>query len=119
MASEREFLWSAFRLGIVLCGVYDLLRIGRRLWPGGRLRVALEDLVYWGWVTVRVFLLLYRESDGTLRWFAVGGAFVGMFLYHCLIGRWVMRGAEAARAAVTAFWRKIRRKKITNVTKRD
>lgn len=107
MAEEHVFLWSAFRLGIVLCFVYDLLRIGRRLWPGGRIRVALEDLVYWGWVTVRVFLLMYRESDGTLRWFAVLGAFAGMFLYHWLIGRWVVRG-------ISVLLQKLRKKFYKN-----
>lgn len=72
-------------MGIFITFVYDLLRIFRRVVPHAALFVSLEDLLFWAYCGAEVFLLMYRESDGSLRWFAVMGALFGMFLYKKLI----------------------------------
>lgn len=82
MTGENEFLLQAFLTGIRITFVYDLLRIFRRVVPQGNFWVSLEDILFWIYCTGKVFLLMYYESNGTLRWFAVLGAFVGMFLYR-------------------------------------
>lgn len=79
---ENLFLFHAFLLGIYITFVYDLLRIIRRVIPHKNFVVSLEDLGFWGFCAVEVFLLMYRESNGSLRWFAVFGALVGMLLYR-------------------------------------
>lgn len=78
---ENTFLCHAFLLGIVITFVYDLLRILRRVFPHGSLLISLEDLLFWIYCGVEVFLLMYHESNGVLRWFAVLGAVLGMVLY--------------------------------------
>ena len=70
MASENEFLLQAFFTGVYITFVYDVLRIVRRVISHGELMVSLEDLVFWIYCADRVFLLMYYESNGTLRWFA-------------------------------------------------
>ena len=86
MVSENEFLVHAFFMGIYITFVYDILRIFRRVIPHSRFWVSAEDLGFWMYCGAEVFLLMYRESDGTLRWFAVMGALVGMFLYKKTLG---------------------------------
>ena len=81
MANENEFLLHALLMGIFITFIYDLLRIFRRVVPHNGFFVSAEDLGFWIYCGGEVFLLMYHESDGTLRWFAVLGALAGMFLY--------------------------------------
>lgn len=81
MSEENVFLWYAVRFGVFITFVYDWLRILRRVIPHKGFFVSLEDLLFWAFCAGEVFLLLYRESNGNLRWFAVLGALAGMLVY--------------------------------------
>ena len=81
MVSENVFLLHSLVLGIFVTFVYDLLRIFRRVVPHASLVMSLEDFAFWVYCGAEVFLLMYRESNGTLRWFAVLGALAGMLCY--------------------------------------
>ncbi len=85
MTGENEFLLYALLMGIFITFVYDVLRICRRVIPHGSFWISMEDLCFWIYCAMEVFLLMYHESDGTLRWFAVLGAMAGMFAYKKLI----------------------------------
>ena len=85
MESENIFLLYALFMGIFITFVYDILRIFRRVIPHGVLLVSLEDIGFWIYCGAKVFLLMYHESNGTLRWFAVLGALMGMILYKRLV----------------------------------
>lgn len=91
MASENEFLLYSFLIGVFITFVYDLLRIFRRVIPHAGFFVSLEDLAFWVYCGAEVFLLMYRESNGTLRWFAVIGALTGMLLYKKLVSKWFVK----------------------------
>ena len=82
MENENIFLFYAFLMGIYITFVYDFLRILRRVIPHKKLWIALEDSGFWVYCAVKVFLLMYRESNGNLRWFAVLGALAGILLYR-------------------------------------
>lgn len=96
MASENIFLLHALVMGIFITFVYDLFRILRRVFPHGRFMVALEDMIFWAYCAAEVFLLMYRMSDGKLRWFAVLGAMAGIFLYKKLISPWLVKYSALA-----------------------
>lgn len=85
MANENEFLLHALLMGIFITFVYDVIRIFRRVIPHNSFFVSLEDLGFWIYCGGSVFLLMYHESNGELRWFAVLGAIVGMLLYKKLV----------------------------------
>lgn len=85
MANENQFLISALLMGIFITFVYDILRIFRRVIPHGNFMVSIEDICFWAYCAVEVFLLMYHESDGTLRWFAVLGALLGMLTYKKVV----------------------------------
>lgn len=85
MENENIFLFYALLMGIFITFVYDILRIVRRVIPHGNLLISLEDIGFWIYCGAKVFLLMYHESNGTLRWFAVLGAMVGMLLYKKLV----------------------------------
>ena len=91
VADENLFMLYAFLMGIFITFVYDLFRIFRRVVAHNGFFVALEDLGFWGFCGAAVFLWMYHMSDGTLRWFAVLGALVGMFLYHKTLSRFLVK----------------------------
>lgn len=81
MENENIFMLYALLMGVFITFVYDLLRIFRRVIPHNNFWVSVEDLGFWIFCGAEVFMLMYRESNGTLRWFAVLGALLGMLVY--------------------------------------
>lgn len=49
--------------------------------------VAVEDLIFWVICCVKVWQLMLTDGEGVLRWFAVLGAGLGMFLYEWKVSR--------------------------------
>lgn len=91
MANENEFLFHALFMGIFITFIYDILRILRRVFPHGSFLISLEDIFFWIYCTVRVFLLMHHESNGTLRWFAIFGALTGMLLYMRFVSPFLVK----------------------------
>lgn len=100
MEGENVFLLHAFLLGIFITFIYDILRIFRRVIPHHSFFVSLEDLLFWIYCGGEVFLMMYHESDGTLRWFAVGGALFGMFLYKKMLSQFLVKYVSLALGKV-------------------
>lgn len=94
ITSENQFLLLSFFTGVQITFLYDLLRIFRRVMPQGEVMVSLEDIAFWIYCTFKVFLLMYRESNGTLRWFAVLGALMGMGLYRKLVSPFLVKNVS-------------------------
>lgn len=109
MANENEFLLHALLMGIFITFVYDILRIFRRVIPHNSFFISLEDLVFWIYCGAEVFLLMYHESNGTLRWFAVIGALVGMVLYKKLLSPFLVKYLSLALRKVLGIFGKILR----------
>lgn len=81
IAKEVVFLFHSFLLGVVITFFYDGFLILRKLFRHTALLISLEDLVFWIACAIGVFCVLYEENNGILRWFAVAGAALGMFIY--------------------------------------
>lgn len=107
MANENEFLLHALLMGIFITFIYDLLRIFRQVVPHKGFFVSAEDLFFWVYCGGEVFLLMYHESDGTLRWFAVLGAFAGMFLYRKLVSPYIVKYTSMALKWVLHILKKV------------
>lgn len=107
MEGENIFLLHAFLMGIFITFVYDALRIFRRIIPHAAFFVSLEDLIFWVYCSAEVFLLMYHESDGTLRWFAVIGALFGMFLYRKLLSGFFVKYISLALKKVLGIFGRI------------
>lgn len=84
--NESVFWLYCFLTGIGITIVYDLLRIVRRVIVHPYIVVALEDILFWMFASVVLFLLLYHMNNGTVRWFAVFGLFAGMLFYKKIFG---------------------------------
>lgn len=82
IAAELSFLLHSLILGMLIMVLYDVLRIFRKLVKHSVWVTAFEDLIYWLICGVCIFLMLYQENSGDLRWFVVAGISVGMLLYN-------------------------------------
>lgn len=107
MATENEFMLHALYLGIYITFIYDILRVIRRVIPHKGFLVSVEDLFFWIYCAIKVFLLMYRESNGTLRWFAVLGALLGMFLYRKSVSPFLVKYTSLALGRILGFVRRI------------
>ncbi len=85
IVQELTFFTHSVLIGLVITFVYDWIRVLRRLFRHGTLLMSVEDLLFWLACGIGVFYMLYRENNGTLRWFAVLGAAVGMFFYKMIV----------------------------------
>ena len=89
--TEVNIFVVAVLVGMALFLLYDIFRIFRRIVPHGVIWIGIEDFIYWILCTAGIFLMLYRENDGMIRGFAIGGVVLGMGIYFCLFSRFVIR----------------------------
>lgn len=84
MSGDTAFLCQAFVVGVLITFTYDWLRILRRVIPHKQIGISMEDLFFWLLWGGAVFLWMYRISNGGMRWYAVAGAMLGIWLYRKL-----------------------------------
>lgn len=84
---EMDFLLYTVVMGAVITAVYDVFRIVRRVIKHNLFWISFEDIIFWIGCFVGIFYILYKENNGTLRWFAVMGALIGMVLYRLTLGQ--------------------------------
>ncbi len=85
MNHELLFFFQCLLWGALLLFFYDVLRIGRRLFPRKAVFVSIEDLVYWPLAGVFLFGRMYQANEGKIRGYAVAAVIIGMTLYACTI----------------------------------
>ena len=85
IVQELTFFTHSVLMGLIITFVYDWIRVFRKLFRHGAILMSVEDLFFWFVCGLAVFYMLYKENDGTLRWFAVLGATLGMFLYKVIV----------------------------------
>lgn len=85
IVQELTFFAHSVLMGLIITFVYDWIRVFRKIFRHGAILMSVEDLLFWFFCGVAVFYMLYKENDGTLRWFAVLGATLGMFLYKMIV----------------------------------
>ena len=91
ISEQAASLGVSILIGGALFLLYDIFRIFRRVVPHGNFWIGVEDFFYWLCCTAVVFVMLYRENDGLVRGFSIGGIMIGMLLYYFLLSRFVIR----------------------------
>lgn len=91
IVQELDFLLHAGLLGISITFLYDSFRVLRRVFKHGNTLIALEDIVFWMICSYLILDMLIRENSGALRWFAIGGAFLGMIIFKGTVSRFYVK----------------------------
>ena len=104
--TEARFLMISILSGAALIFFYDIFRILRRVMEHGTVWIAIEDFFYWLACAILFCAMLYKENDGLVRGFAMGGLFLGMLGYNRFVSPIVIKYV----AKVLGFIMKILRK---------
>ncbi len=84
---ELGYVGKCLLLGAGLMFLYDVLRIVRIIIQHSIVMISIEDILYWAVAGVLMFVLLYKEDAGSIRWFAVAVTALGMFVYNFMVSR--------------------------------
>lgn len=82
---EMQFFLVSILSGCILIFVYDILRIFRRVIKHNGFITGIEDLIYWVISSLFIFVMMYQQNDGIIRFFSILGMLIGMLLYHKLL----------------------------------
>lgn len=85
--NEIRLFTNSVVLGAGLTFVYDGWLICRKVFKHSVFMVSIEDISFWIFTAIVVFLALREQNDGILRWFLVVGAGIGMLLYKNSVSR--------------------------------
>ena len=84
--AELQYSAVVVTLGIFLAVIYDVIRIFRRVIVHSIFWISVEDVLFWMFAALAVFVMCFVEDAGNVRWFAIGGAILGAYMYKCTIG---------------------------------
>ena len=107
IGNEATFFFVSVLCGGGLVFVYDFFRIVRRLVRHGNILIGIEDVCYWLFCTVVVFLLLYQRNDGMMRAFCFLGLGIGGTIYAFLLSRFVVKICVTVFGTILTFVGKI------------
>ena len=66
---EADAFLRAFFSGMFLCGVYEVLRLFRRIIRHHSIVVSAEDFLYWLFCGFYLFGEIFQTSSGEIRWY--------------------------------------------------
>lgn len=77
--------------GAELAVLYDILRIFRRIIVHRKvLWIGVEDILFWIYAGLQLFLLSFETRSGVVRLFLIVGAIIGAAVYQWILGRFLV-----------------------------
>lgn len=86
LRTEMVAFLTAFLTGMIVACAYLCIRKLRRVVPHSLTVIAVEDGLYWTGTAVYIFIQIYSTSSGSIRWYFVIGAGLGLLVF-LLLGR--------------------------------
>lgn len=80
LEKELYIFVHAVMSGMVVYGVYTIIRIVRRLVKHNLLSISIEDFLFWVGTSFYLFMQIYNTSSGSVRWYLILGIAAGMIL---------------------------------------
>lgn len=85
---EGSTLCRTLWWGMVFAAEYDTIRILRRIVRHKTLIIpAVEDIIYWLYISVKVFSICFYVNDGVMRAFIIAGFAIGAVIYIRTLSR--------------------------------
>lgn len=85
IGKEVAVFVQAVLAGNIVCLVYNVLRVVRRIVKHNLFWVSVEDVVFWLGAGMYLFLELFRTCNGSIRWYFVIGVLAGGIISHFII----------------------------------
>lgn len=87
ISAEAQVFLVSIWLGLELALVYLGLLFIRSIVPHARWFRDMEDVIYWIFCSIQAFRLLFRENDGSIRWYFLAGIAMGMIFCYEILGK--------------------------------
>lgn len=87
--------------GVVIGLIYDVFRVGRAIFGGGRVKLFFEDVLFFVMSALVFTVFMFNATFGVVRMFAAFGALVGFFAYRFSIGLFTVLAARKLKALFT------------------
>lgn len=91
IGSELHHFLNCLWYGVVLFGVYDILRIFRELIRHGSWLIGLEDIVFWIWAAFYLFSHFFVDTYGAVRGYQLLGVGTGGAIWEYGCGRFLTK----------------------------
>ncbi|MBQ1193448.1 MAG: spore cortex biosynthesis protein YabQ [Lachnospiraceae bacterium] len=96
LTTQASQFLLAMCAGMFLSAVYDVIIIFRNVIKHNSFWLNVEDFLYWNFVGIFLYIVIFISNDGILRWFIIASAFLGAYLFHASIGRFVVKYSSIA-----------------------
>ena len=84
---EADAFLRAFFSGMFLCGVYEVLRLFRRIILHHSIVVSAEDFLYWLFCGFYLFGEIFQTSSGEIRWYFIAGTVAGAVAFFAVLSK--------------------------------
>ena len=91
IVNELSIFVSACLSGNLICLIYYVLRVIRRLVKHSLLWVSIEDFVFWVGAAIYLFMEMYRTCSGSIRWYFVLGVLAGGIITVSIIQKFTKK----------------------------
>lgn len=85
MSEQARLFFISVVFGFFIGFGYDWLRVFRRIIKHFNFFIQLEDILYWLFSALLLFLVMLMQNYGEIRFFLILGDFIGMILYFCIV----------------------------------
>lgn len=87
---ELTVFGGAGAAGVLIAFLYDLFRLKRRMIRTRPVFVHIEDIIYWLFAAIIIFLFSYVLSSGETRGYFYAGSVIGGLVYYGLFSKPVL-----------------------------
>lgn len=84
---QIEIVLLAITIGFAMGFFYDIIRIFRNIVFHGNILIHIEDIIYWIFMSIAIFLIILYVNNGEIRAFFVIGIILGMLFYFFTISK--------------------------------
>ncbi len=91
VVNDASLFLDALICGMILSGVYDVIRVFRRIVPHLNIFINIEDFVFWNVSGIYLFAVMFGTNNGVVRGFFIVGAVIGAFIYEKSVGEFLVR----------------------------
>lgn len=116
---QSWYVLASFLWGVFLMFLYDFILVFRGGKKVGKVRLFLEDWIFWGIASIFVFQMVFELNNGMIRSFFVIAFLLGMVGYRKLVKNVVQRAIKAVFSFISRpyVWisekiKKIRKKSL-------
>lgn len=95
IVGQSRYVLASFMWGVFLMFLYDFILVHRSRKKVGRIRMLIEDWIFWGLSAVFVFQMIFALNNGILRSFFVVAFLLGMIGYRKLVKNVVQKVIKA------------------------